>query len=257
VAPDAPAWDIVEERLTKAGVTPAQVQVAWVKQTRVGIGAFPTQAITIEGDLEEIARNLLTHYPNIKLAYYSSRTRAYTYWSGLSPEPAAFENGFSVKWMIQKQINGDPALNFAPPGAVVAPFLTWGPYLWADGPNPRSDGFTWLQEDLEKDCTHPSPAGELKVANLLMDFFTTDSTARCWFLDDGFLYDCHRLVMPALHSNPIVQASAVYCAPWMVVIKECGRAPAFFSLANSFPVIPRPESPPSLSAWLELPVGLR
>ncbi|HJS28832.1 MAG TPA: hypothetical protein VJ768_04390, partial [Anaerolineales bacterium] len=168
VDPAAPTWDEVDLRLEAAGVTPSQVQVAWVKETRVGIGGFPGQAITIEGDLETIARNLLIRYPNIKIAYYSSRTRAYTYWSGLSPEPAAFENGFSVKWMIQKQINGDPALNFAPPGPVVAPFLSWGPYLWADGPNPRSDGFTWLAEDLQDDCTHPSGVGEEKIACLLM-----------------------------------------------------------------------------------------
>ena len=34
------------------------------------------------------------------------------YHQGLSPEPAAFENGLAVKWMIEKQISGDPSLNY-------------------------------------------------------------------------------------------------------------------------------------------------
>src|SRR5438094_4970195 len=81
VNPSAPTWTTVNQRLSAAGVTPAQVQVAWLKQALkfpVNYGAFPAHALTLQSDLEEIVRNLKTNYPNIKIAYLSPRTRAYT-----------------------------------------------------------------------------------------------------------------------------------------------------------------------------------
>jgi hypothetical protein len=90
-----------------------------------------------------------------------------------------------VRWLIQKQIAGDKALNCDPArGEVVAPVLLWGPYLWADGVKPRkSDGLIWSREDLAKDGLHPSkPSGERKVGGLLLKFFKTDPTAKSWFL---------------------------------------------------------------------------
>ncbi len=181
--PNSEVWQNLDTQLANAGVTPAQVQVAWVKNTRTNIGDFPQFAQTIQSDLEAIARNLKAKYPNIKIAYFSSRTNSYTHWVGLSPEPGAYESGFSVKWMIEKQLDGDAALNFRPEnGTVVAPFLAWGPYLWADGTNPRSDGFVWLPTDMVRDCTHPSDVGRQKIAELLLQFLKTDTTATPWFL---------------------------------------------------------------------------
>ncbi len=182
------AWEVLAARLETAGLEPAQVQTAWVKLTRTGGGAFPAKALELKQDLISILHTLKERYPNLMLVYLSSRTRSYTYWNGLSPEPAAFETGFAVKWLIQDQINGDPQLNFDPGrGEVLAPYLAWGPYLWADGLNPRADGFFWLPEDLVRDCTHPSDAGRLKVARLLLDFFTSDATSR-WFLQQRYTF---------------------------------------------------------------------
>jgi len=164
-------------------LTPEQVQLAWIKHTRIGYGDFPDMALALQSDLEAIVRNLKTNYPNIKMAYLSSRTRSFTYWRGLSPEPTAFETGLAVRWLIQKQINGDPELNYDPNlGEVRAPYLAWSAYLWADGLNPRSDGLIWSQEDMTFDCTHPSLSGQQKVANMLLDFFKNDTTSMPWFL---------------------------------------------------------------------------
>ena len=103
----------------------------------------------------------------------------------MNPEPSAFESGFSVRWLIEKQLDGDPSLNFLPSrGKVMAPFLSWGPYLWADGSKPGSDGRVWLPEDLAKDCTHPSLSGDAKVSQMLMDFFKSDPTTTPWFLEN-------------------------------------------------------------------------
>ena len=144
VDPQALAWLELDRRLARARVTPKQVQVAWVKQTLTRGGDFPAKAQELQGDLEVIVRNLKIRYPNIKLAYVSSRTRSYTYWRGLSPEPVAFETGFAVKWLIEKQIKGDPTLNYDPAkGPVKAPYVSWGPYLWIDGETRRADGLVW------------------------------------------------------------------------------------------------------------------
>jgi hypothetical protein len=184
--PQAETWEYVDGLLAYSGLTPQQVQVAWVKLTNYDLIEFPQSAQKLQADLETIARNLKIRYPNIKIAYYSSRTRSYLYWRGLNPEPGAFETGFSVKWMVEKQINGDVSLNYDPRrGQVVAPYIAWGPYLWIDGLNPRSDGLVWLPEDLTKDCVHPSTNGKEKVAQQLMDFLKTDETARTWFLKDA------------------------------------------------------------------------
>lgn len=185
--PNAPTWSTVNSRLSAARVTPAQVQVAWVKQALAhpsSLGAFPTHAEVLQSDLEQIARNLKTNYPNIKLAYLSSRTRAYTNDPAtLNPEPFAYESAFAVRWTIADQLRNVANLNFDPSkGAVVAPWLGWASYLWADGTNPRSDNFVWLCSDVQSDFTHPSPSGRNKVAHELLAFFKTHATATPWFL---------------------------------------------------------------------------
>jgi PKD repeat protein len=188
IDPNAATWSVVDLRLLAAGVTPEQVQVAWVKEALIhpnNYGAFPAHAQMLQSDLEIILRNLKTNFPNIKIAYLSTRTRAYTNTpADENPEPFAYETGFAVKWTIEDQINGAGNLNFDPAqGAVVAPLILWGPYIWADGLTARSDGLTWLCSDLESDFTHPSANGGVpKVADQLLAFFKTDPTATPWFL---------------------------------------------------------------------------
>jgi PKD repeat protein len=185
--PNAGTWKVVDGRLGLAGVVPKQVQVVWLKQiegTPARLGSFPTWAQTFQRDLETVARNIKTRYPNAKIAYVSSRSHAFTSNpSTASPEPYDFESGYSVKWMIQDQINGTGNLNWnASQGTVVAPFLSWGPYLWANGSTPRSDGFQWVRSDYQADATHPTPSGVHKVADQLLAFFKTDPTATGWYL---------------------------------------------------------------------------
>jgi len=82
-------------------------------------------------------------------------------------------------------MKGNPELNYDPAkGAVKAPLLLWGPYLWADGTNPRkSDGLVWEQSDLAaSDGTHPSPSGRKKVAEMLQRFFTEDPFTKTWYV---------------------------------------------------------------------------
>jgi hypothetical protein len=76
--------------------------------------------------------------------YLSSRTYGGWAKTRLNPEPYAYESGFSVKWLIEQQLKGEPALNYDPAkGEVKVPWLSWGPYLWARGTDKRSDGFSY------------------------------------------------------------------------------------------------------------------
>jgi hypothetical protein len=175
-------WSVIDQRLRDANVTRLQVQVAWVKEADARpTQAFPVHAQILSGEIESIARILKGKYPNIKIAYWSSRIYAGYATTTLNPEPFAYESGFAVKWLIEKQINGDTTLAFA--GArPKAPWLAWGPYLWADGMKPRPDGLIWECRDFQNDGTHPAPAGRTKVANLLLTFFKSEATATSWFL---------------------------------------------------------------------------
>lgn len=175
-------WSVIDQRLHNANVTRSQVQVAWVKEADAGpTRAFPVHAQILSSEMERIARILKTKYPNLKIAYWSSRIYAGYATTNLNPEPFAYESGFAVKWLIEKQINGDTTLAFAGPQPQ-APWLAWGPYLWADGTTPRHDGLIWECGDFQNDGTHPGPPGRTKVANLLLAFFKTEATAASWFL---------------------------------------------------------------------------
>jgi hypothetical protein len=177
-------WAVVDERLGDAGLTRAQVQVAWLKQADGSPGAdFPAHARNLQRELRQVVTFLHRRFPNLKLVYLSSRTYGGYATSPLNPEPYAYESGFAVKWLVADQIKGDPALNCDPgKGAVHAPWLGWGPYLWAAGDNKRGDGLPWVRADFGRDGTLPSASGRRKVAEQLVKFFSQDETSRKWFL---------------------------------------------------------------------------
>jgi hypothetical protein len=181
-------WEVVEQRLKAAGVTPQQVQVVWIKQALIQqgrFGEFPAHAKRLEGAVVRILQLAKERYPNLRIAYLSSRIYAGYATTPLNPEPYAYEGAFSIRWVIQRQIQGDKELNFdADRGKVVAPLVLWGPYLWADGVKPREgDKLTWQRQDLSAgDGTHPSNAGRKKVADLLLQFFKNDPYAKSWFV---------------------------------------------------------------------------
>lgn len=176
------AWSNLLSLVNNKNLSANQVQVAWVKLAESGSGDFPAKPEALESDLSAVVRNLKTYFPNIKIAFLSSRTHSYKFFEGLSPDPTAFETAFAVRWLIEDQISGDPSLNYdSGQGTVVAPILFWGPYLWADV-HARSDGFTWMPEDLVSDCTHPNDSGSAKVASLLRGFFGGSELATPWFL---------------------------------------------------------------------------
>ena len=178
-------WSEVDNRLKKADVTREQVQVIWIKQADAGPNqGFPKYAEKLESELQMIVQILPKRFPNVKLCYLSSRTYGGFASTPLNPEPYAYESGFSVKWLIEKQIKGDKALSYdSTSGAAKSPWLSWGPYLWANGATKNSEGLSFDEKDFSSgDGTHESPSGQEKVGKQLLKFFKNDSTTKSWFL---------------------------------------------------------------------------
>jgi hypothetical protein len=179
-------WETVTQRLRAANVSDQQVQVVWIKQAIMGqarFGEFPAHAKKLESDLVTTLQLLKARFPNLQLAYLSSRIYAGYATTSLNPEPYAYEGAFSIRWIIDAQIRGDAQLNAdSSNGEVKAPVVLWGPYLWGDGTTPRNDGLVWNRDDLvERDGTHPSDSGRKKVADMLMKFFHSDPFATSWY----------------------------------------------------------------------------
>jgi hypothetical protein len=186
--PKANFWNVVDERLRDAGVTARQVEVVWLKQANVQhaqpSAPFPTEAKQLQQDITATLNNLSERFPNLKIAYLSSRIYGGYAVTPLNPEPYAYESGFAVKWSIEAQITGAPELNYDPAhGVVRSPWIAWGPYLWADGTKGRKqDDLVWRRDDLGPDGIHPSDSGRRKVSQQLLQFLRTDPTAKGWFL---------------------------------------------------------------------------
>jgi hypothetical protein len=202
-AQTAATWDqptdlnynrVRDQVLAPRRLSERQVQAIWLKVANPFPAAVrgPLPVATSDADLlvtqmGNIVRAARVRYPNLQLVFVSSRTYGGYAAIPLNPEPYAFESGLAVKWLVEAQINQmangtqDPRagdLNYE----TVAPWVAWGPYLWADGLRPRRDGLFWERADFALDGTHPSVSGQRKVGSLLLNFFKTDARASCWFL---------------------------------------------------------------------------
>jgi hypothetical protein len=175
-------WRALAARLERKGLTPQQVQVAWLKEANAdpqpGTDDFPVYAEKLRDDMAIMVMRVKELYPNVRVLYLSSRIFSGYSLIRLSPEPFAYEGAFSNRWLIEDQINGGGATGVTYENA---PVLLWGPYLWADGTQPRSDGLTWECNDFVEDGVHPTDAGRQKVADMMLDFFMNDPLTRVWF----------------------------------------------------------------------------
>ena len=193
---DDPVYDRVRDgRLAAQGLTERQVQVAWLKLANAQpSGTLPSadaDAFRMLDGLGDVVRTLRVRYPNLQIVYLSSRIYAGYATTMLNPEPYAYESGFAVRRLIAAQIEQSRSGTIDPRAGdldygTVAPWLAWGPYLWADGLTPRAgDGLTWSCSDFSDDGTHPAEAARQKVGKALLDFLLAEPTAAPWFLADG------------------------------------------------------------------------
>jgi hypothetical protein len=200
---------------------------------------FPNSARHMQAKVKTATLFAKAHFPNLKILYIS--TKGYTYLPlrgimnrfinqsrnlihkniairphdvkeaikmvmrndipGGPIEPWNHDLGWSVKWLIEDQINGDPSLNYDPArGAVHAPWISWGPYFWTYGDGtPRAyDGFSWNCGDVYDDGLHLSHSGMYKEVSLLLAQMRSDPTATPWFLGSAE-------VPPPVGSPPVVE----------------------------------------------------
>jgi hypothetical protein len=196
---------VLNQILLPSGLGAGQVQAIWIKDAEshptvslaTGTTGNPADAVIAERHLGNILRGLRTFYPNVQQVFVSPRiyggyANTTTPPNLLNPEPYAFEIGFSIKWLVASQIAQvaggapDPDAGELDYRGGTIPWVDWGPYLWANGTAPRSDGLVWTSSDFRGggECTHPSVHAEQKVAAMLRGFLKT-SPYTPWFLAAG------------------------------------------------------------------------
>jgi hypothetical protein len=173
--PKARTWTVADDRLARAGVGPAQVQAVWLKQAIARpSGDFASSGAQLETALSAIVANAKARYPNLAQVFVSPRTYAGYAVTELNPEPYAYESGFVARRLVDRSVR-EPAAR---------PWIGWGPYLWTDGTNARSDGLVWACGDVQQDGVHPAPSGQAKVAQQLQAFFA-GSEFTAWYRGDA------------------------------------------------------------------------
>lgn len=186
-------WADLKEKMDDRGDSWKEVQVVWMMQS----GDIPLMdmeaVVDTTADMYTILlQRMLDSMPNLKQVYLSSlHYTGYT-----SPdhdrydnivEPKGYWGGYAIQEVIMRQMNGDPDLVYMGREAKV-PYVTWGPYFWADGKNPReSDGLTWMCDEFRDDDAgggfHLTDAGKYKEALMIQAFFESDPVARKWYRD--------------------------------------------------------------------------
>ncbi|MFN3756129.1 MAG: T9SS type A sorting domain-containing protein [Flavobacterium sp.] len=183
--PNDSYWTSVDQKMAAAQLTNAQVQVIWFEQAKHISGIPPNEGINhiaiMEQKFLQAFQYFKQRYPNLRQIFCSGRDYGGYSNPGLgNPEPYAYYTNWAFRKLMERQLNGDPALHFGNPQTPTA-WLAWSGHLWANGAQPRNDGFQWLcLQDVMDDGVHPSPAGRAKIAAILLQFFST-SPVTPWY----------------------------------------------------------------------------
>jgi len=182
---------VLNNVLTPAGVTEAQVQVVWIQNADPSPTWYPSlpssvaDAYNYEYESGQSLRALKTRWPNVQQVFFSSRIYAGYATTNQSPEPYAYEYGFGVKWLINAQITQRDTGAIDPLAGdllTAVPWIDWGPYLWGNDSNnlPGSQALNWALDDFYSDGIHPSNLGVTQVGGALLNFFLTSPNTP-WF----------------------------------------------------------------------------
>ncbi|MFI5172745.1 MAG: T9SS type A sorting domain-containing protein [Chitinophagales bacterium] len=176
------------------GYSAEQVQICWLEEenTQEGDTAFPSASLNLVGDFLNLLTLVKTLFPNVKICYLSARAYSgyadpvdLTIDNGLE-FPRDYMNGWTIKWVIENIINHVPGYEYDGPSATI-PLATWGTYHWTDGSTPRADGlFLDCATDVTEDGLHLTGPGEIKIGQLMYNYFLSDTTAKYWYFKEGY-----------------------------------------------------------------------
>jgi hypothetical protein len=166
-------WSDCRDRIADAGFTEDQVRVVWAKNAN----QFTQHGLTLPDpgadyydlvdNISDLSERVGREFPSVQAVFHTSRIYAgWTLAQTTRGEPMSYEGGFAVNAAIERWQAG-----LLPE----APWIGWGPYLWANASTPNAQGIFWTEEDFRDEGTnhHPSDAGQIKVADALHDFFMT------------------------------------------------------------------------------------
>lgn len=185
-------WVQAKKELIDSGLSNKQVQVVWLEEenTQNADTSFPGAPQALMLDYQKLLNVILKVFPNVKIVYMNQR--AYAGYGDVTPGvigkglwfPRDYYNGWTIKWLIEKQLNNEVGYRFNAPAEI--PFIDWAESFWADGKNPRQDGLSYdCTTDFGGDGLHLSALGELKAGKWLFNYYKNDTLSKYWFLKAG------------------------------------------------------------------------
>ncbi len=181
-------WSNMKNKITEKGYNVLQMQVGWIyfndKWDTAAEITFPDEPMQVADDLTIYLQLLKIYFPNMKIVFVSGRhyggfcDTLMEQYAAIS-EPSSYYNNFAVKWLIERQITGDPDLRYFGINAKV-PFITWGNYFWTNGAEPRiTDGRNYPCEKFSlTDGYHLTDSTNVEDANYMMNFFYTSEFSK-------------------------------------------------------------------------------
>ncbi|HMU68684.1 MAG TPA: hypothetical protein PKC38_01680 [Chitinophagales bacterium] len=191
-------WNDVNDYLQSQNLKKKQVRAVWLMTTNYDDTLITEDAYidSVKNTYIEVIRKMKKQLPNLSLLYISGLPYggyADTMFDGheFFEEPIPYLNDFAIKAVIDAQINGDTSLIYSGEDAD-APWIAWGPNVWADGRNLRAyDNLRWLCPGDYASGDNGimlSGTGQTKVADRLYTFLTSEPTTLPWIY--GLPYDC-------------------------------------------------------------------
>ena len=193
-------WSNFLSGLASKSIEPIQVQVVWMLLVSSTDSSDINYYIdTVSEQYIQVIHNLYSMCPNLKEIFISG-----IHYTGYTvPEHARYEylvepNGYwsnlVVKNVVSMQINGDPRLKYTGPSKQ-APFITWGPYFWADGIKPRiADGLSWPCDNFRDDSIgggfHLKDEYKYKEGDMMNAFFQTNTISKIWYKNSAAWAAC-------------------------------------------------------------------
>lgn len=188
VGPDSDRyWDSIENKLISTGYNINQLQIGWMyfnaKYDSLNPIEFPEHALAVKEDYKIWLQQCKERFPNMKIVLVSGR-----HYGGYcdttieqlpaAGEPASYYNNFTVKWLIEDQINNEPDLKYTGPAAIV-PYINWGPYFWTNGAIPRiTDGRNYPCSKFSDDGLHLTDPTNHEDADYMMQYLYNSEYAK-------------------------------------------------------------------------------